>query len=160
MIDSTQLRDKVVVPVLHRLDLWSKSAENLIMGTIAQESACGTYIAQIKGPALGICQMEPTTHDDIWKNYLAYKRTLARKVKNEASLRNISTYDVEAKELEANLAYSVAMCRVHYLRVIDPLPEDPNDIKELGKYYKKYYNTSKGKATVQQFIDNYSKYIK
>ena len=52
--------------------LVSQEAENLLMGTAAQESALGEYIRQLgNGPALGIFQMEPETFDDIVRNYLA-----------------------------------------------------------------------------------------
>lgn len=38
MLDPQQFRDEVLTPVLMQAGLWSLAAENLIMGTIAQES--------------------------------------------------------------------------------------------------------------------------
>ena len=77
MIDKTQLRT-LVKDVLTFLNLHSQAAEDLVMGTIAQESRMGTYIRQLgNGPALGISQMEPATHNDIWNNFLAYKEPLS-----------------------------------------------------------------------------------
>lgn len=66
-INCEQLRLYVIRPTLEKIELWSEAAENLLLGTTAQESHMGTYIKQVgKGPALGIYQMEPATHKDIW----------------------------------------------------------------------------------------------
>jgi len=82
-----QLRGDIVYPTLHYIGLWSDAAETLILGTIAQESRCGEYVKQVGGgPALGICQMEPATHDDIWLNYLHYKPVLAHKIRQLIAL--------------------------------------------------------------------------
>ena len=159
MIDAGQLRDRIIYPTLKHLDLWSDSAENLIMGTIAQESEMGRYLKQLYGgPARGICQMEPRTHQDIWTNYLAYKHPLAVKVMGLASRRSTKIGHPNPAELEGNLFYSVAMCRVHYLRVPEALP-DAEDIEGLAAYYKTHYNTPKGAATVEEFIENYHRYV-
>lgn len=53
----------VVRPVLRVMSAWSQPAEDLVMGTAAQESRL-TYLRQLGGgPALGLWQMEPATHD-------------------------------------------------------------------------------------------------
>ena len=60
-IDINQFREEVVRPVLQDLKMYSPVAENLIMGTAAQESGF-TYIKQLGGgPALGMFQVEPAT---------------------------------------------------------------------------------------------------
>ena len=67
MIDRHQLDRDIIEPVLSRLHAASPAARALLLGTAAQESAMGRYIRQLRGgPALGIFQMEPATHDDIW----------------------------------------------------------------------------------------------
>ena len=59
------------------------------MGTITQESRA-TYVKQLgNGPALGLAQMEPATHDDIWINFLKYKTALAEPVIRMASLGSV-----------------------------------------------------------------------
>lgn len=147
-INAKQLREHVVRPVLKQLDLWSESAENLILGTAAQESHMGSYIVQVKGPALGIYQMEPNTFNDIWTNYLEYKRVLVNK------LEHFSKWDTPT-EMVGNLYYATAMCRIHYLRVREALP-NYYDVSGMAKYWKKYYNTVKGKGTEAEFIANYN----
>ena len=43
---------------------------------------------------------------------------------------------------------SIAFARAYLLTVNDAIP---TDIKEQGKYWKKYYNTSAGKGTSRRF---------
>lgn len=147
-----QFRDEVVIPTLKYIGLYSEGAVNLIIGTMWQESH-GEYIKQLgKGPALGFMQMEPATHDDIWNNYLKYKKSLANKV------RDLAIAHPEGKPSCNNLMYSlpyqVAMCRCHYLRVKEGLPA-ANDVEGLAHYWKKYYNTSLGKGKPEEFVKNY-----
>jgi hypothetical protein len=149
-IDTKQLKLFVIVPTLVQIGLYSDSAVNLLLGTCAQESAMGTYLKQINGPALGIYQMEPNTHADIWDNFLKFNPDLAGKV--------LAIDSSETSNLITNLAYATALARIQYLRAPAKLPA-ADDIAGLAAYYKRYYNTPAGKATEQQFIDNYHRYI-
>ena len=156
-INSFHLRTCVIRPVLKDLGLWSPIAENLLLGTAAQESHMGTYLDQadptIEGPALGIFQIEVTTHDDVWENYLAYQENYARVVRSYS----LPTYSY--KQLAGNLYYGAAVARLIYRRVKEPLPTDPNDIKAMARYWKLNYNTSLGKGTVEEFEANYKRYV-
>ncbi len=148
MIDLDQFRDYVIEPTLEDLGLMSAAAVELVIGTALQESHL-TYIKQLgEGPALGVCQMEPNTHDDIWKNFLAYRNVLSDAV--------LDIGGPEPQELIWNLKYSVAMCRVHYRRVRSPLPQ-AGDVEGQAQYWKTYYNTELGKGTTQEYIDNWSR---
>lgn len=153
-MDSDQLRLHVIRPVLEYLQLDSYDAENLLLGTCAQESRMGHYIKQINGPALGIFQMEPATHNDIWGNYLMYKQDLSDRV-----IRLIASAPSRLCQMETNLAYQAAIARIHYLRVPEKLPKG-DDIEEMARYWKKYYNTEQGKGTEEEFIKNYKEYVK
>lgn len=148
MINLKQLRDNIVRPTLKEIDLYSKSAERLVIGTGLVESGF-EYIKQIEGPALGFWQCEPDTHSDIWKSYLLYKLPLATRL-------NAFNLDYKnAKQLVWNLKYACAICRIHYLRVKEPLPNE-NDILGMAKYWKKYYNTEQGKGEVEDFLNKAS----
>lgn len=131
------------------------------MGTIAQESHLGTYIKQLgKGPALGLVQMEPATHDDIWINFLAYKKPISALLWT-LSLDNgmfTSSKIPDSAQLMGNMYYAIAMCRIHYFRKSDPLPA-AGDIAGYAAYWKKHYNTTQGKGTEAEFIANYKKYV-
>jgi len=157
-INKDQLRE-LIVETLKEIDLYSESAVELLMGTAAVESNLGTYIKQVKGPALGIFQMEPATHDDIWLNYLHYKPILFSKDHKIKRFRNKKLYDHFSETLYYNLKYAIIMARIHYLRVPDALPKD-GDIEGLAKYWKDHFNTFLGKGKQTDFIDKYNKYVR
>jgi len=79
-IDALHIRHEIIRPVLKHLDPvipYSMAAENLLMGTCAQESRMGQFLVQLdKGPAKGIFQMESSTEDDIWLSYISYREDL------------------------------------------------------------------------------------
>jgi hypothetical protein len=133
------------------LQLYSPAAEELLMATCAQESLLGKYRHQVNGPAIGIFQMEPEDHDDIWKNFLAYKPALAATVK--AFAPRVVGHPL-ASEMQENDPYAIAMCRVHYVRAPDPLPAATN-LNALWNYYKRFYNTPQGAATQAEFYEHY-----
>jgi hypothetical protein len=148
-MDKNQLRE-LVEETLHEIDLYSLDAVNLILGTIAQESNFGHYIRQLNGgPALGICQMESDTFEDIFNNYLKYKMDLKTKIYSVAVKGT-------AEEMVWNMKFAIAMCRVHYLRVPK---EIPTSLEEQAAYYKQYYNTIYGAATIEEYIRNYTKFV-
>ena len=130
------------------------AAVNLLLGTAAVESQMGHYIHQIKGPALGIYQMEPRTHLDIWNNYLSYKRGTVSKILSKLEL----TKRPKAERMIYDLQYATLMARFFYLRVKEQLPEE-DDIGALANYWKKYYNTELGKGTPEKFVNAYYKYV-
>ena len=140
--------------VLSDISMFSPAAVNLLLGTSAQESGFGTYIRQIGGgPALGVFQMEPDTEFDIWDNYLKFRPYPKAKI---FAATGVNGPDPES--LESNLAYQIAMARVHYRRVPAALPE-AEDVYAMALYWKAYYNTAKGKGTAEEFIHNYHRYV-
>lgn len=137
----------VLRPTLEQLKLWSPSAEMLLLGTALAESDNLCYLHQLgKGPALGLYQMEPRTHDDIWDNFLSFRKGLRRDV-----LGLMAPIPEAHQQLMTNLAYATAMARVHYLRKQEPLPA-PEDLRELAHYWKTHYNTHLGKGNANTFV--------
>lgn len=154
MIDPGHLLNYVIRPVLKNLDLWSEAAERLVLGTACQESECGRWLHQLGGgPALGIFQMEPATWDDIATNFLVYRKELDAKVEKWACVQG----PLDAEEMIGNLYYATAMCRVHYLRVPEPIPDY---LGGQAAYWKKYYNTELGRGTVQEYLNSWNRFIK
>jgi len=148
MINGQHLREYIIRPTLEQIGLWSESAENLLMGTAAQESKQGFYLRQLKGgPAVGIFQMEPATHDDIWEHFLEYQPRLSEKIQT-------LTPFVEAEQMVGNLNYAAAMARMQYYRRPEPLPM-ANDVAALAHYWKQHYNTRLGKGTEKEFEHSY-----
>lgn len=153
--NAPQLRDCIIQPVLDDFKLNSESAQNLLLGTCAQESAFGTYLHQMEGgPALGIYQMEPTTHADIIKNYIVYHPEIDTKL----ALNFGPIQHIYPQRLIGDLWYATIFARLHYYRVSEPLP-DANDIEGLAHYWKNHYNTKAGKGTPEEFIENYKRYV-
>ena len=153
VMETSHLREYVIRPTLEYLGLWSESAENLLLGTAAQESHMGKYLVQLGGPALGIYQIEPATHTDVYESYLKYKQELKNKVESL-----LTTALFKEQNLIFNLAYSSAICRVIYYRKPASLP-DADDVEGLAQYWKKHYNTVLGAGTVGEFIANYNHYV-
>jgi hypothetical protein len=151
MVDAKQFRRLIVMPVLQEIGLWSQDAENLVMGTAAQESRL-TYIKQLgNGPALGFFQMEPATHDDIWRHYLHYNKGWTENMLDLALTRKDGI--PRADEMVWNLRYAVAMCRIHYRRKPGAIPRT---VEGMADYWKQYYNTPLGKGTAVEFIKHYA----
>ena len=156
-INANQLRT-LITEFLETIELYSKDALELLMLTAAQETYCGTYIKQLGGgPALGIFQMEPNTHEDIWENYLCYNPSIFNKILKLSMQKEFSINNAKYFDMIGNIPYQIGMARIYYLRKKEELP-DAGDVLAMAEYYKKYWNTYKGKATVQEAIDNYIKY--
>jgi hypothetical protein len=153
-LDCVHLRLEVVRPTLQFLGAWTPAAENLLLGTAAHESAGFRYLAQVGGPALGLYQIEPATHDDVWANFLAFRRELRAKCEMLAG-----EWPARTVQLATNLAYASAIARLVYLRAPDPLPQ-VDDVEGLARYWKRFYNTSAGKGTEAQFILHYRQFVR
>ena len=146
---SVQNAQATISETLRALGLWSQAAEDLVLGTGAQESQY-KYTQQLGGgPALGYWQMETATHDDCWSDFLKYRPALADDVK---SLLNGAP--ISASAMVANIPYAAAMCRIRYYRVRDPLPA-AGDIAGYANYWKQFYN-GPGKGTPDEFIANWN----
>jgi len=154
MIHTKQLQE-LIKEVLEKMDMYSKDAEYLLIGTCAQESRMGTFLKQVGGgPALGIFQMEPATERDVWENFLSYKRTISDKID---AVCGADALDRGA--LRWDLAYQIIMARLQYYRRPEPLPSH-TDVKAMGEYWKQWYNTPLGHGTVEQFINNFPQELK
>lgn len=146
------LIEHVIRPTLEYMGMYSEAAENLLIGTAMQESRL-KYLHQVSGPAIGLWQMEPATHDDLYTNFIDYKGALKALVRSLAGSKYANT-KIDPDEMHGNLYYACAMARLQYYRQKEPLPY-AEDIHALSRYYKKYYNTPLGKATLEQFIESY-----
>ena len=145
-----QLHDLIIKPTLEYMggNYYSKESAFLLLCTAAIESDCGYYIKQINGPALGIWQMEPDTHDDIWQNCDALIGTFEMRI-----------YDICGRCTENSLVqspmYACAMARLKYSMDPNPLPKltgDNNvDSRAFYDYYKRVYNTELGASTFDKW---------
>ncbi|QDP48175.1 MAG: hypothetical protein Unbinned6437contig1000_29 [Prokaryotic dsDNA virus sp.] len=152
-MNAQQLYDYIIKPTHQYMggNYESKESNFLSLCTAAIESNCGEYIKQINGPALGIWQMEPDTHDDIWNNCDAFRDSdfLTR----IDSLIPVFTFE---SLIDAPI-YACAMARLKYSMDPHPLPKLSGD-KDLDcinffEYYKRVYNTKFGASTYQKWVN-------
>lgn len=154
MLNVQQLRESIIRPCLEKLQKWSQEAEELLVLTCAQESRGGTFVKQVGGPALGIYQMEPMTHDDLWSSYLPHHPNLSYNILNYLGYSRMPSPDT----LVFNLGYATMMTRVFYLRVPEVIPS-ARDIPELAKYWNVHYNCNPDKGTDEEAIIAYNKFV-
>lgn len=152
-LDLAQFKALIVRPVVSALGP-GEGAVNLLTGTALVESGLA-YLVQIRGPALGLFQMEPATHDDCWQTWLHYQNATAASLLQVCGLSS----PPGAGAMVSNLRYACAMARVKYLRALPSLP-DASDAAGLSAYHKQHYNTPLGAANAtrndalfQQAID-------
>jgi len=117
------------------------------------------YLKQMKGPARGFFQCEPWVAVDICDNYLKYRESLMKKVAEVCMLD--WRYFIKPHEddwrfiLTTNIAAQIIFCRLHYRRVPKPLPRT---LEDQAFYWKKFYNSAKGKGTPEHFAEIVTKY--
>lgn len=150
-IDPQQLRKYVIEPTLESLSGWnarinSEAAVRLLLMTAAHESKMGHYLHQVRGPAVGIWQMEPATMVDLhaWIMTRHGLDTLVERLRTRGF--PLSMQD----EMAGNLFYACAMARLLYWRRPEELP-DAEDWSGLAQYAKDHFNTRLGKATPDDY---------
>ena len=142
---------ELIEDTLRAIDLYTPEAVNLVLGTIAHESGGFKHRKQVGGPALGLCQMEPFTHEDCWDNFLKFRPLLVVKILSASGLKSRPS----ANELINNDVYAICMCRVRYLRAKGAIPKT---LEDQAAYWKQHYNTKLGKGTVEKYINDYNRY--
>jgi hypothetical protein len=144
-INAADFRRYVIDPALAALTPAgipvAKTAADLLMATAANETDLGTWLNQAPGPALGVFQIEPAS----------LKSLVARlSVAQMSALHGVMTPQPIADQLDGNLVLAAAICRLFYWQVPAPLP--PDTVSGLWSYYKTYYNTDAGAATMDGFV--------
>jgi hypothetical protein len=151
-MNKQQLTDLVIIPTLKEIPHGHTDAAVMAnQMIIAHESTGGKYIAQTKGPALGIHQMEPRTHDDTWNHGDSIW-------KNAVLLGIITKYQrlmkihPNAERLIYDLRYSVFMARQKLFMAKGALPDNAYD---MAVYLKKHWNGD-GKATPEKYLNDFA----
>lgn len=155
----TAFRVNVIRPVLADmatvtgLPLNSQGAEELLTGVACHESDGLLYVRQLgDGPALGPYQMEPATHDDLFRNFLAFRPWLKQAV------LNFSAYsETFYGELAFNAFYATACARAQFYRFSDLIPE-VGDLLSQANLWKLRWNSMVGRGTVAEYIDHWNEY--
>lgn len=154
-MNKQQLTDLVIIPTLDEIPSgYSGEAVMAIQMIIAHESNGGEYIAQARGPALGPIQMEPETHDDVWKHGDSIW-------KNAVKLGIITRTDKLLKKhpdsyrLVYDLRYNVFMARQKLFMAQGALPLNADD---MSVYLKKHWNGG-GEATPIKYHNDFLRWV-
>lgn len=159
MLNNKQFRQAILIPALESIGLYTPSAEELLVATMAHESQGGTYVIQsaangeifTKG-GKGIYQIETPTYYEVCLK-LKQNTPLKDKVLTSCRFADIPPFE----ELIWNLRFATIIARINYARFAEPLPP-ANDLTKIWGYYKKYWNSFKGSATEDAFKTNYLRF--
>ena len=156
-ICARELRHYVVRPTLKHMGMWNQAAENLLLGTAARESGLGFHLKPANTQALGIYQISPRMHRNIWDHYLAQKSELSSLVRGLASQREFLSHPHH--ELATNLAYSTAIAWLVYWRTgIDFKKLEPENTQALARIWQKYFH-SRCPGNKESFVDSYQQLL-
>ncbi len=147
MMNVSELREQIIGPTLRYLGIDSNAAEELLLGTAALESELNPLHKDAEG--LGIYQITPKQHRQIWDDYLAFKPELASRVRGLASQHRF-LQDPDS-ELSWNLSYATAIAWLIYQREEIVLPAQ-TEAEQLGLLWRKCFGQRPGTAkSAKQF---------
>lgn len=157
MINNQQFRILIIQPALKQIRRYSIDGEETLIATLAQESLGCSYLAQLRGIAVGPFMVEPDT----------YKSTLAY-INRDMDLR-IAAYSPFGYKLPPpidvltfNLRFAAIICYLTYemkLKKDNKKLPDAKDLNAIWLIYKQYYNTLEGRATKDEFVAHYNQFI-
>ena len=152
-IYASDLRELIIKPYLLGLGEYSEPAENLLIGTAAQESLLGLhcFCAQTKG--LGLYRMTAEKHRELWDSYLVQFPDLASQQRGLASQQQFLKNP--HGELMSNLSYATGMAWMLYRRsAIDT--SKPLDTFALAQLWANHFdNGTNCPRTIDEFIHTY-----
>lgn len=111
-VDAEHLKERVIQPTLKYLGAWTPAHEQFLLSAVIDAPELGLFSPRNDG--LGIFQITPRQHRDIWDNYLAFNPDLASRVRGLASQRAFLS-DPDS-ELQTNLSYCTAIAWLLYDR--------------------------------------------
>jgi hypothetical protein len=157
-ICAEELRSFVIRPTLEYLGERGDralAAENLLLGTAAQESELGFHLRVKRARGLGIYQITPQIHVNIWDRYLIDHPDLASSIRGLASQHEFLAHP--HAELATNLSYATAIAWMVYRRTHRIMPA-PDDIPALGKLWFRHF-PHRSTETAEDFVTTYKHYV-
>lgn len=154
-MNKKQLEELVVTPTLKEIPKgYSDEAVMAIMMIIAHESLRGRFLKQVNGRALGVIQMEPATHDSVWK----FGDTVWD---NALKLGIVTAHEYNTKQhpkaerLLYDLRYNVFMARQRLFMKREKLPKSPG---KLSIYLKEHWNSMHGAANDYSYLNDFKRW--
>ena len=127
----------------------NNTAVKLLVETAQQETKLGAYRDPSPYAAgFGLCQFDEIAFEDV-----------KHRTRSKTALKVYNTFGIDLKkvqhrEMELSPMLSMVFCRLFYRLIPDPIPKD---LQGRALYWKKYYNTMKGKGTSSQYIHSANK---
>lgn len=155
------LRELIIRPTLEHLNDWSETAENLLLGTAAQESQLGLRMQSENHKGLGLYRISAQTHTQVWDEFLITDPELASRLRGLASQQQF--LKSPHSELISNLSYASGVAWMIYKRCNLQFC-DKSGIRELAKYWFTYYSArdeqsahtmNNDKLCMDAFMQNY-----
>lgn len=160
-----QFRDYILRPTLEYLQMPdSDRAELLLLGTAVHESAGLQFIRQV-GPhrqdmtngAYGIYQIEEATYKDVLHRFTG-KYVTTQYYTRILDLVPVKFVDDQWPPIEyvmGDWIWATAVARIHFLLIRSRIPFT---LENMAMYYKRYYNTARGKATPEDWLRHYKQF--
>lgn len=153
-INPADFRHMIVRPTLVKLDQWSPSLENLLIGTAAQASGLGIQLQSELG--VGLYQLDAQVHQTVWDCFLAFDADLASKVRGLASQREFLSQP--HWELATNLSYATAIAWGVYAHGKASIPVDADNIEGLAWCWHQHFCRDTN-LTTRHFINSYQQLV-
>jgi hypothetical protein len=156
-IYANDLREWIIKPALLGLGEYSEVAENLLLGTAAQESLLGShcYCAQTKG--LGLYRITAEKHRELWDTYLVQFPDLASLQRGLASQQQFLK-DPHG-ELMNNLIYTTGMAWMIYRRAAIETGKSL-DLSTLAQLWALHFdNGTDALRNADEFVQTYRNLI-
>lgn len=150
-LNLSQIKHLWIRPALQAIGLDDPAHINIVTGIGLVESGY-VWLEQLNGgPAKGFWQMEPETHDDIWKNSLP----APSRSRIASGLNRLLCGQPHAAGLLVTLPlYGAAMCATKILLAPEPIP-DADDPTGQARYHKRWYNSPLGSACALSNIPDF-----
>lgn len=127
-----------------------KSTLILMLATCYQETHLGEYRDLTRyGAGTGVMQFDKMPYEDIKNRSKRYYEICLKEF-------NIDIDKMDYRELELSPLASIVMARIKYKLVPYAIPKW-DDFEGIWGYYKKWYNSRLGKATIEEFEVSYHK---
>lgn len=153
-ICAKELVEYVIRPTLEQLGAWSVPAEQLLLGTAAQETGLGYHVGS-QASGCGIYRIDASTHEQVWDQYLAFRPDFASAIRGLASQKEFLNHP--HAELSTNLAYATAVAWAIYCWRGAQLGSS-TDLLHLGELWKSCFD-SRSTSCPDEFAENYQRHV-
>ena len=122
----------------------TKESLNLVFETGMAESGY-RHLEQVGGgPALSFWQIENWVCQDIFDNFIIYRKPYIEAVYKLGLIEDKIPFCIYT-----NIALAAAFCRIHYRRKPGAIPKS---MPGRAAYWKKWYNSEEGAGTVDHYV--------